>query len=598
MIKSYLYFLIGILLLVTIFLDCSKKEDTKESLVAMVGTDEIHGKITEKDFLYSYELTPSPFGNLKGLEAKKAHLNMMIDKKLLVLEGLQLNLDKDENVLVPLKWYEEKAVRQQLYREVVRDKVAITEAELREAFLKLNVTLRVRHLVAKTKEEANKLRNNLLNGATFEDLARVIFKDSVLANNGGDLGYFTWGEMDENFERAAFALNVGEISEPVKTKWGYHIIKLEEKIKNAILTESEFQRKKRMIQKILRKRKEAKFANKYIKDFMNPKKVKVYGPSIVFLVEQSKEILREDKTLLPLDAPKLLDVEIGKIRQQVEDHLDEVLVEFKGGKWTIGEFLEKLKRIHPKARPTMTSKINLKDVVARMVRDEFLAQEGYRRGLQHSNYVKEEVRRWKEELIFLKLRKDLLDTVNVTLKEMKEYFKQNKSRYKEPSRVNIREIFVRDKKEADEILERIKGGEDFAKLAVTHSVRKWAAKRGGEFGFFGYGMYGEIGKKALSMNVGELGGPIEIENSSLGHGFSIFEVIAKKEERYKTFEEAREQVELDLLEIKKKKLLTRFLAHLKGKFDVQVDEELLANIHTTDDIAKGRKVQMFAIPRY
>lgn len=600
MIKSYLYnsFKLFPLLVIIIFSGCGKKENTKESLVAMVGTDKNHGKITDKDFLYSYELTPSPFGNLKGLDAKKAYLDLMIDKKLMVLEGLERGLDKDEEVSIPLKWYEEKAVRQQLYREQVRGQVNITEAELREAFEKSNVTLRARHLVANTKEKAIELRNKLLAGATFEDLAKGIFKDPTLANNGGDLGYFTWGEMDEDFERATFALKVGEISEPVKTKWGYHIIKLEEKIKNAILRESEFQRRKPSIQKIIRKRKEAHLADKFIKDFMNPKKVRVYGPSIVFLVEKSKEILGDNNSLLPLNTPKLLDIEIGKIQQTIKDHQNEVVVEFEGGRWTIGDFLEKLKRVHPSARPIMTSKSNIKDVVARMVRDEFLAQEGYRRGLQRSDYVKEEVRRWKEELVFSKLRKDLLDTVSVTLQELQEYYEQNKPKYKEPPRVNIREIFVREKEEAQELLARIKQGDDFAKLAKNHSLRKWSAKNGGEFRFFGYGMHGEIGRKALTMKVGQLAGPLEIEDKVYGHGFSIFEVIAKKEERFKTFNESKEQVKRDLVENKRDKVLKKFLAELKTKYPVSTNEALLAKIQTTDDIAKGRKVQMFVVPRY
>ncbi len=73
-----------------------------------------------------------------------------------------------------------------------------------------------------------------------------------------------------------------------------------------------------------------------------------------------------------------------------------MIVEFDGGQWTIGDFLEKLKTVHPDARPTMASRANQKDVVARMVRDEFLAQEGYRRGLRDSDYVKKEVQRWQE----------------------------------------------------------------------------------------------------------------------------------------------------------------------------------------------------------
>jgi parvulin-like peptidyl-prolyl isomerase len=181
--------------------------------------------------------------------------------------------------------------------------------------------------------------------------------------------------------------------------------------------------------------------------------------------------------------------------------------------------------------------------------------------------------------------------------DVKEYFEQNRARYKDPLRVNIREIFVRDKIEADDVLRRIKIGEDFAKLAEKESLRPWAARRAGEFGFFGPGMHGEIGKKALTMRVGEMAGPVEIRDTDLGHGFSIFVVIARKEERFKTFSEAQKQVENDLLEREKQKTLTRFLARLKNKHAIDIDHESLAEIPTTGDIAKGRRIQMFAVPQ-
>ena len=519
-----------ILIILSIFaISNCKKAKAPESVVALVGNDPTHGKISEKDFVYSYELTPSLATNLKGLAAKKAHLDLMIDKKLMALEGLKRGLDRDKKVFIPLKWYEEKAIRQQLYREVVRDKVDIADEELRDAFEKSETTVRVRHLPAKTWEDAMQFREKLLNGGSFYDLAGRAFKDSVLASNGGDLGYFSFGDMDEAIEQAAFSLKIGQISEPVKSKWAYHIIRVEEKKQNAILTENQFARSKYKLEKIIRRRKETRIADKYIKDFMNPRHVRVYGPSILFLVDKAKQ---HANSLLPAEAPKLRDSEIGEIRHSVEEHLQEVIVEFDGGRWTIGDFLEKLKSVHPDARPTMTSRANLKDVVARMVRDEFLAQEGYKRGLQNSKYVKDEVRRWQEDLVFNRMRKMLLDTVTVSEKEMNEFHAKNKAKYVEPVRVNIREIFVNDESLANDLLKRIKTGENFGELAKKNSLRKWAASKGGEFGFFGAGMHGKVGKIALAKNAGDLAGPYEIDDPTYGPGFSIFKVFEKKAKCY------------------------------------------------------------------
>ena len=586
--------LILIILSIFAFSNC-EKANVPESVVALVGNDPIHGKISEKDFVYSYELTPSLAANLTGLAAKKAHLDLMIDKKLMALEGLKRGLARDEKVFIPLKWYEEKAIRQQLYREVVRGKVKITDEELRDAFEKSETTVRLRHLPAKTREDAMQFREKLLNGGSFYDLAGRAFKDSILASNGGDLGYVSFGDMDEAIEQAAFSLKIGQISEPVKSKWAYHIIRVEQKKRNAILTENQFARSKYRLGKIIRRRKETGIADKYIKDFMNPRHVRVYGPSILFLVEKAKP---HANSILPAEAPKLRDSEIGKIRHSVEEHLQEVIVEFDGGQWTIGDFLEKLKLVHPDARPTMTSRANLKVVVARMVRDEFLAQEGYRRGLQNSDYVKKEVQHWQEELVFNRMRKMLLDTVTVSESEMNDFYAKNRSKYVEPVRVNIREIFVNDEGLANDLLKRIKTGENFGELAKKNSLRKWAASKGGEFGFFGAGMHGKVGKLALAKNAGDLAGPYEIDDPTYGPGFSIFKVFEKKEERYRTLQEVKKQVEEDALAAKQNKVLTNFLDDLKKEYKIEIKEKLLDRIQTTDEFAKGRRVEMFVAPRF
>jgi len=597
MISRYIIFIPGIFVLITAFTFCVKKQDSDEIFVAtIIGDDSDPVGITVKDFLHSYELNPSPFGNLRSVDDKKAYLNLMTEKKLMVLEALKYGPDNDEKVQVQLEWYKDKAVRHELYNKVVRNQVQVSDSELRDAFIKSKTRIGVRLLVTKTLEEAFELRNRLVNGANFEDLAAETFAYPFSAENYFDLWYPLWDQMDESIEQVAFSLELGEISNPVKTKWGYAILKVDEIIQDAIITESAFQRAKRKIERIIRRRREKEIANRFIREFMNPKKVKVYGPSIILLVEKSKGILSDDYLRLRLEPLKRADTKMRSYRQELQDHLGDVIVEFKDGRWTIGEFLEKLRALHPRVRPVMTSRKNLKDVIGRMVRDEFLAEKGYRLRLQESDHVVREVHRWKEELLFRTLSHDLLDTVQVTENELIEYYDDHRFKYIEPQRVNIIEIFVPTKSEADQLLERINNGEDFAELAQEYSIRTWAAKRGGEFGLFGYGMHGEIGNRALSMNVGELTGPFEIEDETFGRGFSIFQVISKKEKRFKTFGEAKTIVQRTLLERKRNDVLNRFLDSLRGKYTVHVNQELLSKIVTTDDMARGGKVEMIYVP--
>ncbi|NPB09248.1 MAG: peptidylprolyl isomerase, partial [Thermodesulfobacteria bacterium] len=82
---------------------------------------------------------------------------------------------------------------------------------------------------AKALEKAKKIREMALKGEDFAELAKKYSDDPGTKDKGGDLGFFTRGQMVKEFEEAAFSLKPGEISQPVRTAFGYHIIKVEKK---------------------------------------------------------------------------------------------------------------------------------------------------------------------------------------------------------------------------------------------------------------------------------------------------------------------------------------------------------------------------------
>lgn len=88
--------------------------------------------------------------------------------------------------------------------------------------------IKASHILVEDEETAKEVKNKLNEGASFEELAQEYSTDGSAAN-GGDLGYFGPGQMVPEFEEAAYALEVGEISEPVQSQFGFHIIKLTDK---------------------------------------------------------------------------------------------------------------------------------------------------------------------------------------------------------------------------------------------------------------------------------------------------------------------------------------------------------------------------------
>jgi len=92
----------------------------------------------------------------------------------------------------------------------------------------MTTMVKASHLLVKTEEEAKKLKQEIENGKDFAQAAKEVSL-CPSGQNGGDLGYFSRGQMVKEFENAAFAMNVGEVSNPVKTQFGYHLIYLTDK---------------------------------------------------------------------------------------------------------------------------------------------------------------------------------------------------------------------------------------------------------------------------------------------------------------------------------------------------------------------------------
>lgn len=90
-------------------------------------------------------------------------------------------------------------------------------------------TVRAKHILVKTEEEANEVLKKLEDGADFDALARE-YSFCPSKEKGGDLGYFNRGQMVPEFENAAFSAPIGGIAGPIKTRFGWHVIKVTRKM--------------------------------------------------------------------------------------------------------------------------------------------------------------------------------------------------------------------------------------------------------------------------------------------------------------------------------------------------------------------------------
>lgn len=167
-------------------------------------------------------------------EGARRLLDEMIAGELLYLEALELKLDEEEEFKKSLEDAKHGLLQRYAIQRLLQDTQA-TEKELKDYYnnnkAKFNLSERVkaRHILVEDKKLLDKIKDEINNGLEFSDAARKYSK-CPSKERGGDLGVFDKGKMVPEFEKTAFSLEVGEISDWVKTAFGYHLIIIDEKL--------------------------------------------------------------------------------------------------------------------------------------------------------------------------------------------------------------------------------------------------------------------------------------------------------------------------------------------------------------------------------
>jgi len=206
--------------------------------------DKVIAKINGKD-IYESEIIGKvkSYMELSGLdeninydkldkEVKKDIISSVIVGDLILKEAEAAKIDETEKYKQTLKFAENQLMQRIFLEKLIKENVP--EEKVQEKYKQMAAEMsnkqefKVRHILVKTEDEAKQIKEKLDKGGDFAALAKEYSLDSN-KEEGGVLGYFSAGQMVKPFEQATEALKIGEISGPVKTDFGYHIIKLEDK---------------------------------------------------------------------------------------------------------------------------------------------------------------------------------------------------------------------------------------------------------------------------------------------------------------------------------------------------------------------------------
>ncbi len=542
-----------------------KSVEIANDTLAKVGNK----SITVRDFIERYELTIWR-GKEKKTQVEKNKLEFlysMIAEKLLALEALELGLDKNPEIQRAIRQTEHLLVLDELYKQEIKDKVKVTEEEILKALPKFNTEVEIKYIIAETKEKADSLWNLLKRGEDFDSLIVKLGQESNVEK-------LRWGEIEESIEKVIYDyLQVGEVYQPIEVDSSWYIIKLVNKTSKLGLSPDQIESAKSQVKKIIQTRKEKKRFLEFVQEFGKGKILKVDAHLLKLLYKEINDIVERKKlvrraenvSVYPL---ALLRDDFLTLKTRLANYLDHYFLKADSFNRTLDYVIDQLSFkgfVLRSERQSVGGVLN--SLLKTIINEEFLAFEGYRRGLDKSPAVLKDMEMWKDAYLAYAVKKLFLDSLQskstITADELLKVYSQNSEVWE----IKIQEIWVDDLKLADSLLSLIKSGYDMGELARKFTKREEVREKGGVIGYVLSNQLGEIGQIAGSLEVGELYGPLYTD-----YGYSIFRLLDKRKPKDTLY-----IVNYDTFNL----ILNKFIGSLADKYTVTVKPELLKSVEVT-----------------
>ncbi len=412
--------------------------------------------------------------------------------------------------------------------------------------------LRARHILIDFKNEKDEIdsinarssiediRNQILNGEDFGDMAKIYSEDKFSGAKGGDLGFFERRRMVQPFDEAVFNLKVGEISDIVKTQYGYHIIQLVEEKPYPTFKE-ELDNLRKVYEKV-------RFPYDKLEYVNNLKKEYNYEdhPEILDKIIELKDTIRfgtsyfssplrsalKDSVIFSFDGRKVIcdslfsftgrDKEYNSI--PITKDLLKSAIEKYSGELLIQRKAATLDKIDPEFAYLM---------------------EDYRDGLY--------IFRIQENEVWNKIKIDSL--------KIRELYEKTKDNYKYPVQVDFSEIYSRSDSLINVYYKMLREGADFDSLAAKYTERAGFQSKSGRHGMMDWDK-NELSKLAENIDyVGSVSQPQQVTR-----GWSILKLNNIQPARIKTFEEAKAEVTSIFQDAESKRLEKEYLDKLNNLY--------------------------------
>lgn len=495
-------------------------------------------------------------------EVKRAFLDSLITTHLLIQAAYEKHIDQSEELSRVVLFNENKFLLDALYQKYIQKDVEPTEAELREFYNRLEYKLRAAHILLEDLDTANALLTRIQDGESFEKLAFEYSIDTTARRNRGDLGFFLWGQMVDEFQDAAFKLEPGEVSTPVKSRFGYHIIKLIDKLPNA--QRADYEEMKPFLENQLRSRKQNKAIQTYLDQIEEKYPITVDTVTTNYLWRKRAQMYPPMvlETLPNYD----MDTEILD-----RDEKELVLATWDGGQVTVMQYLTKARQLPVTRRPALNDIEGLRQTIFMLETSDILVVEAHRSGIDNSPEFLDKIKTFKELNMADLMRNDSIPKPPPPDDAMtRQYYDEHTDEFTTPAKIHVYEILLSDELQATKLKDEIRSLEAFKKKAAELTERPGKRSASGNLDYIEETWFPEIFPVAKSTPIGAIGGPV----ATLGK-YSIFYVIDKLEPELRDYLGVKRDIMEKLTQQQNAEAFTQWIEERKATTSIDIYEDAL-----------------------
>ncbi len=543
--------------MILIIAGCSKQQGT---VVAKVGDRPI--TIEEINSFFQNRGIRFPSAETE-LKTKRDLLDSLINQNLLIIGAFEHNLENQDEVLRVVEGEKVKFLLEVLFDEKILSKATPSEAEIKDWYNRQDEEIKASHILVDSESTAQEILKKLKDGAVFEELAVQYSKDPGVKRNQGDLGWFTWGTMVDNFQNAAFRMKPGEISAPVKTEYGYHIIKVTDRRK--LEHRPSYAESKDQIRDMIMERRKRTLMTEYADQLREKYPISIEKPTCEFVLNKLSFLYPETIAGHPRWRNNIDPAQLDLAEKAL------VLGKYTGGQLTLGDYLSNLRRVPPEKRPDFDNYDTLSEVIFQMSLMDILQVEAKALGLENNQKYKDKMRRFKELAMADVMRNDSIPYgVQLDEGEVQEYYDTHKDEFTTPLQFHVLEIQVADEAKAKTLAKTIKSENQFKKLASEETLRPGKKRANGDLGIIRQDAYPELFELAQNLKQGHLAGPVKT-----GNKYSIIWVKEKVAPVQQEFNIVKSKIVDKLTKDKGDSLYMQWITEMKKRIPIEVYDNVL-----------------------